>query len=100
MLWVIPMCHCRNHIPSCELLFLYAYKESVREFKGETAKHIWDYLNGIGPLIQQMNLGTWEDTLNLCIGDWNYQKTVGIGKILFHFPVELIKIIDSPAPQL
>ncbi|KAK1223873.1 hypothetical protein PQX77_013239 [Marasmius sp. AFHP31] len=54
MRWVIPVCHCRNHIASCEPLYLYTYKEGVDEFKGETAELVWDTLNAIGPLIRLM----------------------------------------------
>ncbi|KAK1221248.1 hypothetical protein PQX77_015947 [Marasmius sp. AFHP31] len=89
MRWVIPVCHCRNHIASCEPLYLYTYKEGVGEFKGETAELVWDTLNAIGPSIRLMTLGSREDTLNSHIGDWNWRKTVGLVRQLFNDIVDL-----------
>ncbi|KAK1215224.1 hypothetical protein PQX77_022175 [Marasmius sp. AFHP31] len=92
MRWVIPVCHCRNHIASCEPLFLYVYKEGIGEFKAETAELAWDYLNAIGPAIRQMTLGAREDALNCHIGDWNWRKLVGIARQLFN---EIIRLKDA-----
>ncbi|KAL0564085.1 hypothetical protein V5O48_017971 [Marasmius crinis-equi] len=91
MYWVIPVCHCRNHIESCEPLYLYVYKECVGEFKAETAEQAWDTLNALGASIRQMNLGAREDTLNLAIGDWNWRKTTGLSKQLQKEVLDLIK---------
>ncbi|KAJ8088246.1 hypothetical protein PM082_022318, partial [Marasmius tenuissimus] len=90
MRWVIPVCHCRNHISSCEPLYLYTYKEGVGEFQGETAELAWDNLNAIGPSIRQMTLGSREDTLNSHIGDWNWRKIVGLSMQLFN-EIETLK---------
>ncbi|KAK1224325.1 hypothetical protein PQX77_012776 [Marasmius sp. AFHP31] len=89
MQWVIPVYHCRNHISSCEPLFLYTYKEGVGEFKGKTAELVWDCLNAIGPSIRQMSLGSREDTLNAHIGDWNWRKLVGIIRQLYNEIIDL-----------
>ena len=76
MRWVIPVCHCRNHIDSCEPLYLYTFKDGIGELKGETAELVWDTLNAIGPSVRLMTLGSREDCLNAHIGDWNWRKTV------------------------
>ncbi|KAL0071315.1 hypothetical protein AAF712_001171 [Marasmius tenuissimus] len=84
MLWVIPVCHCRNHIASCEPLYLYVYKSGVGLFKGETAEQPWDTINRWGASTRQMNLGLREDVLILVFGDWNWRKTVGLALLLYN----------------
>ena len=78
--WVIPVCHCRNHIDSCEPLFLYVYKDGVGHFKGETAEQLWDVINRFGASNRQRNKGGREDAFNGAFGDLNWRKTVGIGE--------------------
>ncbi|KAL0059360.1 hypothetical protein AAF712_013871 [Marasmius tenuissimus] len=87
--WVIPVCHCRNHIDSCEPMFLYVYKDGVGTFKGETAEQLWDHLNGFGASNRQRNKGSREDAYNGAFGDLNWRKTVGIATQLYNEVTDL-----------
>ncbi|KAL0059577.1 hypothetical protein AAF712_013668 [Marasmius tenuissimus] len=87
--WVIPVCHCRNHIDSCEPMFLYVYKDGVGTFKAETAEQLWDHLNGFGASNRQRNKGSREDAYNGAFGDLNWRKTVGIATQLYNEVTDL-----------
>ncbi|KAK7013621.1 hypothetical protein VNI00_019465 [Paramarasmius palmivorus] len=83
MRFVIPICHCRNHIDSCEPLYLYVYKDGVGWFPAETAEMYWPILNATGAACRQMNLGPREEGINMSHGDWNWRKVVGISHQLY-----------------
>ncbi|ESK80962.1 hypothetical protein Moror_13463, partial [Moniliophthora roreri MCA 2997] len=76
MQFVIPVCHCCNHIDSCKPLYLYTYKEGAGWFSAEMAEMYWPILNAVGAACRQMNLSPQEEHINMSHGDWNWRKTL------------------------
>lgn len=83
--FIIPVCHCRNHVPECDPLYSYEYKPNTAHFHGESIEYPWPYFNALGPSIRQMNPGRRVDTLELHYGDWNYRKLTGMGTCSLYF---------------
>lgn len=80
MRWGVPSLHVQGHQDSCTYLFGTSYMECVGHFHGETAEQYWSEANQLGPHVRQMNNGHRQDTMINHHGDWNYKKTMHIGK--------------------
>ncbi|KAJ8096384.1 hypothetical protein PM082_011546 [Marasmius tenuissimus] len=91
MRWVIPACHCRNHVEGCDYLYSSAFKPCTGHFHAETAEYYWPNLNAIAGACRQMNPGRRHDAIIQNHGDWNWRKLVGIGLLLLRELVEAKK---------
>ncbi|KAK1224256.1 hypothetical protein PQX77_012834, partial [Marasmius sp. AFHP31] len=91
MRWVIPACHCRNHVEGCDYLYSSAFKPCTAHFHAETAEYYWPNLNAIAASCQQMNPGHRHDAIIQNHGDWNWRKLVGIASLLLRELVEAKK---------
>ncbi|KAL0563422.1 hypothetical protein V5O48_018645 [Marasmius crinis-equi] len=82
MCWIIPTCHCCNHVEGCGYLYLSSFKPCTGHFHAETAENYWAILNAIEADIRQMNPGQCHDWLILSHRDWNWRKLVAAAQIL------------------
>lgn len=106
--FIIPICHCWNHVPECDPLYSYGYKPNTAHFHGESIEYPWPYFNALGPSIWQMNPGRQINTLELHYGDWNYRKLTGMcmcGLLisvsnLVYLAHQLLRFLTSPGPGL
>ncbi|KAJ7244515.1 hypothetical protein C8J57DRAFT_1476804 [Mycena rebaudengoi] len=80
MRWGVLALHVQGHQDSCIYLFGTAYVENVGHFHGESAEQYWPEANQLGPHTRQMNNGYRQDTLINHHGDWNWKKTMKLGK--------------------
>jgi Kyakuja-Dileera-Zisupton transposase len=80
--WSIPALHVQGHKEECLYNFATAYMPCVGRFHGETTEVAWPELNQLGPHVRQMNNGHRQDTLIDHYGDWNWKKTMKMGKLL------------------
>ncbi|KAK1230695.1 hypothetical protein PQX77_006210 [Marasmius sp. AFHP31] len=91
MRWVIPTCHCCNHVEGCDYLYSSAFKPCTAHFHAETAEYYWPNLNAIAPALRQMNPGRRHDTIIQNHGDWNWRKVVATARQLLKELVEAKK---------
>ncbi|KAJ7189969.1 hypothetical protein GGX14DRAFT_408420 [Mycena pura] len=70
----IPASHIGGHGKRCNKMYQPAYFPCRAHFHGETAEHVWPYLNPFGPSLRQMNAGARHDNINFAIDAWNRKK--------------------------
>jgi hypothetical protein len=78
--FLIPKFHLPAHVERCRLLYSYFFTEYTGRTDGEAPERLWRYLDAIASLLRGMGPGGRADRLNDFIGDWNWKKTVNMGK--------------------
>jgi len=77
-------------------MYLYSasYQDSTGHFHGVGTEQYWAENNQMGPQTRQMNPGHRQDRISEHHGDWNWRKTIKLGKI---FPDRSISNLTSCA---
>jgi hypothetical protein len=78
--FVIDSLHIHDHIDKCMYTHSTAYQEHSGHFHGVGVEQFWSVQNQSGPKTSQMNSGHRADSITGDIGDWNWKKTVRLGK--------------------
>ncbi len=74
-IYLIPKFHLPAHIPSCHIKYSFYKTPYVRQTDGEAPEHGWSRLNQLAPSLKVIGPGSYLDTLDDHIGDYNYRKS-------------------------
>ena len=79
--FLVPKFHLPAHIESCHWSLSFNFAHFVGLTDGEAPEHGWVNLNGLAYSTQEMGPGSWQDTIEDHLGDWNLKKIMSMGKL-------------------
>jgi hypothetical protein len=80
----IPKYHLAGHTDSCYACFSRNNMHGVGRLDAEGCERAWADLNQASGSTAEKGPGSRIDALNHCMQDWNWKKTIGMGKLIFH----------------
>jgi hypothetical protein len=83
VVFLVPKFHLAAHIASCQIKFSFNLTRWSGRTDGEAPERGWSRFNNISVQTIEMGPGSRRDTLDDHFGDWNWKKTIGLGKV-FH----------------
>jgi hypothetical protein len=79
--FVIPKMHIKGHLVGCQDKFSLDRTPGSAQTDREAIERPWANIGRVGTSMQEMGLGSRENTLNGHWGSWNWQKLVGLGML-------------------
>ncbi|EEB95561.1 hypothetical protein MPER_05450, partial [Moniliophthora perniciosa FA553] len=76
----VPKFHLPAHIEKCHAPYALEYTEGVGEVDGEAPERNWSELNCSARSLSMMAAGARFDTTDDICNDWNFEKTIDLGK--------------------
>ena len=80
LVFLVPKFHLPAHIASCQIEYSFNLTRWVGRTDGEAPERGWSRFNSVATQTKEMGPGSRRDTLDDHFGDWNWKKTVGLGK--------------------
>jgi hypothetical protein len=80
LVFLVPKFHLPAHIASCQIEYSFNLTRWVGRTDGEAPERGWSRFNNVATQTKEMGPGSRRDTLDDHFGDWNWKKTVGLGK--------------------
>ncbi|KAH6903662.1 hypothetical protein BKA70DRAFT_1227593 [Coprinopsis sp. MPI-PUGE-AT-0042] len=78
----IPSWHINAHGSDCQVNFALMYREGNGRTCGDEIEGTWDHTNSLGTSVREMAPGARHETLNDHFSGYNFQKIIGLRKIL------------------
>jgi hypothetical protein len=78
--FVIPKLHILGHLIKCQEKFSLNFTLGAGQSDAEGIERLWSGLGGAATSLKEMGPGSHQDTLEDHIGNWNWQKVVGLGR--------------------
>lgn len=76
----IPKYHLAGHTDSCYALYSLNNMEGIGRLDAEGCERAWADLNQASGSTSEKGPGARVDSINHCMHDWNWRKTVGMGE--------------------
>jgi hypothetical protein len=80
VVFLVPKFHIPAHIEKCQKQFSFNLTLHVGRTDGEAPERGWAHSNPLSSSTKEMGPGSRRDTLDDHFNDWNYKKTIGLGK--------------------
>lgn len=80
--YLVPKFHLPAHVPRCRTSFSWNYTEGGARTDGEAPERGWAEINPLATSTKEMGPGSRRDTLDAHFGDYNWRKTIGMGKFV------------------
>jgi len=74
--------HLADHVDSCFSKYTLNFMKGAGHIDGETMETLWSGMNKVSGSARSMSKSHRQETLDDYMRDWNWRKTVGIGKFL------------------
>ncbi len=87
MTFLVPKFHLPAHIPQCHAKYSFWKTLYMGQTDGEAPEHGWDHTNQLAGSVKNMGLGSYLDTVNDHLADYNWWKSILLGMISCFFPV-------------
>jgi len=81
--FVVPKLHIRGHDRKCQETFALHFTLGVGQTDGEGIERHWANLGPMATSTREMGPGHRRDTIDDHLGNWNWQKLVGLGNVVF-----------------
>lgn len=78
--FLVPKFHLPAHIMACQTVYSFNFNRNVGRTDGEAPERGWSHINPVATSTREMGPGHRRDTLDDHFGDWNWKKTVLMGK--------------------
>ncbi|TFK59371.1 hypothetical protein BDN72DRAFT_945939, partial [Pluteus cervinus] len=87
--YLVPKWHLAAHRDSCRTGFSFNFTPGVGRTDGEAPERGWAAINEIAASAKEMGPGSWSDTLDDYLGDYNWRKVIAMHGSL------LTKLVDA-----
>jgi Kyakuja-Dileera-Zisupton transposase len=78
--FLVPKFHLPAHIAKCHTSYSFNLERWVARTDGEAPERGWADVDPLAPSAKEMGPGSWVDTINAHLGDWNWKKVIAMGK--------------------
>jgi hypothetical protein len=80
VVFLVPKFHLAAHIASCQIEYSFNLTRWVGRTDGEAPERGWSHFNNVATQTKEMGPGSRRDTLDDHFSDWNWKKTLRLGK--------------------
>lgn len=87
MTFLVPKFHLPAHIPRCHAKYSFWKTPYMGQTDGEAPERGWDHTNRLAGSVKNMGPGSYLDTIDDHLADYNWRKSILLGMISCFFPV-------------
>ncbi|KZP17621.1 hypothetical protein FIBSPDRAFT_957070 [Athelia psychrophila] len=80
--FLIPKFHLPAHVERCQTSFSFNLTRGVGQTDGEAPERGWANINPLSSSAKRMGPASYRETIDDHFGDWNWQRIVGLGRML------------------
>ncbi|KZP08329.1 hypothetical protein FIBSPDRAFT_914302 [Athelia psychrophila] len=80
--FLIPKFHLPAHVERCQTSFSFNLTRGVGQTDGEAPERVWANINPLLSSAKRMGPASYRETIDDHFGDWNWQRIVGLGRML------------------
>lgn len=85
VLFLVPKFHLPTHVEVCNLQFSFNLMKGVGRTDGEAPERGWANINPAAQSTKEMGPGMQCDMRDDHFGNWNWKKTIKLGKLFIYF---------------